>query len=143
MNLNKLYNIAENENIKIYNHELDDANGIFVNINNINAIALDYKKFDTSTKEKCVLAEELGHYYQNATYSPLCLDVSFISRQEFKAKKWAFKALVSPKEIKESVLKGLNCTYEIAEELGVTEDMLKLACQYYKENDLLEDLQCV
>lgn len=59
MELNKLYDIAENENIKIYNHELDYANGIFVNINNINAIALDYKKFDTSTKEKCVLAEEL------------------------------------------------------------------------------------
>lgn len=143
MELSKLYDIAENENIKIYNHELDNANGIFVNINNINAIALDYKKIDTSTKEKCILAEELGHYYQNSTYSPLCSDVSFISRQEFKAKKWAFKALVSPNKIKQSVLKGLSCTYEIAEELGVTEDMFNLAYQYYKENNLLEELQCV
>lgn len=143
MELNKLYDIAENENIKIYNHELDNANGIFVNINNINAIALDYKKFDTSTKEKCVLAEELGHYYQDATYSPLCSDVSFISRQEFKAKKWAFKTLVSPSKIKKSVSKGLSCAYEIAEELGVTEDMFNLAYQYYKENNLLEELQCV
>lgn len=143
MELNKLYDIAENENIKIYNHELDDANGIFVNVNNINAIALDYKKIDTSTKEKCVLAEELGHYYQDATYSPLCSDVSFISRQEFKAKKWAFKTLVSPKKIKQSISKGLSCAYEIAEELGVTEDMFNLAYQYYKENNLLEELQCV
>lgn len=143
MELIDLEKIAERENIKVYNHELDDANGIFVNINNINAIALDYKKFDTSTKEKCVLAEELGHYYQDATYSPLCSDVSFISKQEFKAKKWAFKTLISPSKIKESISKGLNCSYEIAEELGVTEDMFNLAYNYYKENNLLEELQCI
>lgn len=59
MELIDLEKIAERENIKIYSHDLDDANGIFVNINNINAIALDYKKIDTSTREKCVLAEEL------------------------------------------------------------------------------------
>lgn len=143
MELNKLYDIATNENIKIYNHELDNANGIFVNIDNINAIALDYKKIDTSTKEKCVLAEELGHYYYDATYSPLCSDVSFISRQEFRAKKWAFKTLVSPSKIRKSISKGLKYTYEIADELGVTEDMLNLAYNYYKENNLLEELQCV
>lgn len=143
MELNKLYDIAENENIKIYNYNLDNANGIFININNINAIALNYKKIDTSTKEKCVLAEELGHYYYDATYSPLCSDVSFINRQEFRAKKWAFKTLVSPSKIKNLVSKGTKYTYEIAEELGVTEDMLNLACEYYKENNLLEELQCV
>ena len=137
MELNKLYNIANNEKIKIYDTNIEDSDGIFVNINNINAIVLNYKKIDTSTKEKCVLAEELGHYYQNAVYSPFCSDVSFISKQEFKAKKWAFKQLISPTEIKKLISKGINTKYEIAEELGVTEDLLCLAYQYYIENNYI------
>lgn len=137
MELNKLYNIANNEKIKIYDTNIEDSDGIFVNINNINAIVLNYKKIDTSTKEKCVLAEELGHYYQDAVYSPFCSDVSFISKQEFKAKKWAFKQLISPSKIKDLISKGINTKYEIAEELGVTEDLLCLAYQYYTENNYI------
>jgi len=50
---------------------------------------------------------------------------------------------VSPSKIKESISKGLKYTYEIADELGVTEDILNLAYNYYKENNLLEELQCI
>lgn len=137
MELNKLYDIAENEKIKIYDFELDNANGVFININNTNAIALNYKNIDTSTKEKCVLAEELGHYYYDATYSPFCSDVSFINRQEFRARKWAFKTLISPFKIKNLINNGITSLHEMAEEFGVTEDMLHLACQYYTENNYI------
>ena len=133
----KLWQYWKRRKCKKYYTNIEDSDGIFVNINNINAIVLNYKKIDTSTKEKCVLAEELGHYYQNAVYSPFCSDVSFISKQEFKAKKWAFKQLISPTEIKKLISKGINTKYEIAEELGVTEDLLCLAYQYYIENNYI------
>lgn len=137
MNLNKLYDLVDNEKIKVYECNIDNANGIFVNINGINAIALNKKEIDTSTKEKCVVAEELGHYYYDATYSPLCLDVSFINKQEFRAKKWAFKTLIPASQIIYLLNHGITDICEMAEEIGVTEELLKMACEYYKENNYI------
>ncbi len=137
MELNDLYHVAENEDIKIYNHEIENANGAFINYKDINAIVLDYKKLDTSTKEKTVLAEELGHYYCDATYSLFCTDMNYISKQEYKAKKWAFKALVSPKQIKKLISKGITYSYQIADELGVSEDLVSTAYEYYLENNYI------
>lgn len=59
MELNSLYNIAEKENIKIYDWQIEDVNGMYLNYQNINAIALNYDKFGTYIDEKCTLAEEL------------------------------------------------------------------------------------
>lgn len=137
MELNELYNVAENENIKIYNHEIENANGAFINYKDINAIILDYKKLDTSTKEKTVLAEELGHYYCSATYSLFCTDTNYIRKQEHKAKKWAFKTLVPPNQIKKLISKGATYSYEIADELGVSEDLVSTAYEYYSENNYI------
>ena len=59
MNLENLYNIAEKENIKIYDWQIEDVDGIYLNYQNINAIALNYDRFGTYIDEKCTLAEEL------------------------------------------------------------------------------------
>ena len=48
---------------------------------------LNYKKLSSIVKEKCVLAEELGHYYYDAIYT-LNSDSQLISKQEYKAMKW-------------------------------------------------------
>lgn len=134
MELNTLYDLAEKENIKIYNYNIDNVNGAFINYNDINVIAMNYKKIDTSVKEKCVLAEELGHYYYDAVYSPLCSDTTFINKQEYRAKKWAIKTLIPPAKIKNSTS---NYIYELADELGVTEDMIVSAYNYYLENNYI------
>lgn len=63
MELNSLYNIAEKENIKVYDWQIEDVDGMFLNYQNINAIALNYDRLGTYIDEKCTLAEELGHYY--------------------------------------------------------------------------------
>ena len=79
--------------------------GIFINIDKINAIALNYDEFGTYIDEKCVLAEELGHYYYDATYSPYCKDLQVISKQERKAKKWSYYALVPYENLRKAILK--------------------------------------
>ena len=63
MKLENLYDLAEKENIKIYDWHIEDADGIFINIDKINAIALNYNELGTYIEEKQTLAEELGHYY--------------------------------------------------------------------------------
>lgn len=59
MELNSLYNIAEKENIKIYDWQIEYVNGMYLNYHNINAIALNYDRLGTYINEKCTLAEEL------------------------------------------------------------------------------------
>lgn len=60
MNLNNLYDLAEKEHIKIYDYYIEDAYGCFINIDKINAIALNYTNIDNSYIEKETLSEELG-----------------------------------------------------------------------------------
>lgn len=104
MDLNRLYNIAENEHIKIYDWHLEDVNGIYINYDKINAIALNYDEFGTYIEEKCTLAEELGHYYCDATYS-IYSDSTTISKKEYKAKKWSYNVLVPYEDLKSAVKK--------------------------------------
>lgn len=104
MDLNKLYDLAEKEHINIYNCPVAEINGIYLFYQNYNAIGLNYKKLNTVTKEKCTLAEELGHYYYDSYYT-LNSDKTFIEKQEYRALKWRSLACVPLKSF-------LNCFYK-------------------------------
>ena len=107
MKLNELYNIAEKENIKIYDWQIEDIDGMYLNYENINAIALNYDRLGTYVEEKCTLAEELGHYYMDATYPASCTDKVLIDKQEYRAKKWSYYALIPFEKLKSAVLKRI------------------------------------
>ena len=105
MELNSLYNIADKENIKIYNWHIQDTDGIYMNYDKINAIALNYDRLGTYIDEKCTLAEELGHYYMDAVYPASCTDSTLINKQEYRAKKWAYNILIPYENLKSAILK--------------------------------------
>lgn len=105
MELISLYNIAEKENIKIYDWQIEDIDGMYLNYENINAIALNYDRLGTYVEEKCTLAEELGHYYMDATYPASCTDKVLIHKQEYRAKKWSYYALIPFEKLKSAILK--------------------------------------
>lgn len=104
MELNSLYNIAEKENIKIYDWQIEDVDGMYLNYHNINAIALNYDRLGTYIEEKCTLAEELGHYYMDATYPASCTDKVLIDKQEYRAKKWSYYVLIPFENLKSAIL---------------------------------------
>ena len=105
MKLNSLYDIAEKENIKIYDWQIEDVDGMYLNYHNINAIALNYDRLGTYIDEKCTLAEELGHYYMDATYPASCTDNILIDKQEYRAKKWSYYVLIPFENLKSAILK--------------------------------------
>lgn len=105
MNLSSLYDIAEKENIKVYDWYIEDVNGMYMNYHNINAIALNYDNLGTYIDEKCVLAEELGHYYMDATYPASTKDKVLIDKQEYRAKKWSYYVLIPFENLKSAILK--------------------------------------
>ena len=125
MNLDKLYDLAESENIKIYDYCVEeDIYGIYLNYDKLNAIALNYNNIKNSQQEKCVLCEELGHYYCNALYY---LDSDNVQKKkcEYRAMKWAYSVLVPLQKLKEKLTQGFNL-YELA-------DYFNVDCKYMIE----------
>lgn len=133
MNLNNLYNLTEKEKIKVYNWHIEDADGAYINIDKINAIALNYDNIGTYIEEKCVLSEELGHYYYDATYSLYCQDLQVISKQERKAKKWAYNVLVPYEDLRRAVLSGKTSILPLAEYFDVTTQFMSNCIAFYLE----------
>lgn len=100
----------------------------------IYSVGLNYSIIKDSSEEKTILAEELGHYYCNAFYNSNYSSTE-INKREFRATKWAFKSLIPFKKLQELYEEGCRYTYEFAEELGVTEELIEKAYNYYSEGN--------
>ena len=135
MELNKLYSIADKENISIINHRMKNK-AIICEIDKEYYIGLNYSKFDNSREEKELLAEELGHYYCNALYD-IDADEETIRKKEYRARKWAFTTLAPASSLLKLEEEGCQYSYEVAEELGVSEELVNTAYAYYKENNYI------
>ena len=75
-----------------------------LNYDKINAIALNYDKLGTYIEEKCTLAEELGHFYMDATYPASCTNKTLIDKQEYRAKKWSYYVLIPFENLRRAIL---------------------------------------
>lgn len=135
MELNKLYSIADKENISIINHKMENK-AIICEIDKEYYIGLNYSKLSNSCEEKEVLAEELAHYYTDSLYN-IHSDKETIRKKELRAKKWICKTLVPPSSLLALHEEGCKYSYEFAEELGVSEDLVNTAFNYYKQNNYI------
>ena len=129
MELKKLYELADKENIDVIDFKMKNK-AIIGCINDNYTIGINYSNIDDSCEEKCILAEELGHYYTNSFYN-YNFTKEEINKREFRATKWAFKTLVPLRKLLQLYNNGYRYTYEFAEELGVTEDLIEKAYNYY------------
>ena len=102
MNLNNLYDLAEKEKIQMINYKMKPKARI-INYDG-SYLFIDYSQISTYTEEKCLLAEEIGHYYYDAYYT-LSSSQEDIDRQEYKAHKWKSLSCVPLKSI-------LSCFYK-------------------------------
>lgn len=135
MELNKLYSIADKENIPVISYRMKNK-AIICEIDKEYYIGLNYSKLDNSCEEKEILAEELGHYYCNALYA-IDADEKTIRKKEYRARKWAFTTLAPVSSLLRLKEKGCQYSYQIAEELGVSEKLVNTAYAYYKENNYI------
>lgn len=84
------------------------------------------------TQKKCVLAEELGHYYTTAGN---IIDLSDVrnQKQELRARSWAYDKQIGLIGIVNAYKHGCQNLYEMAEFLDVTEEFLRDALRRYRE----------
>lgn len=94
-----------------------------------NRIAINNKL--TEKEKKCILAEELGHYYTGVGD---ILDQSLVSnrKQELQGRIYAYNRLIGLVGIIDAYKNNCVGLSETAEHLNVTEDFLKDALTYYK-----------
>ena len=83
MELFDLEKIAKKEKLNIINDKMKKTKARIIN----DYIFMDYSNINTYTEEKCLLAEELGHYYYSAYYTLNSSQID-IDRAEYKALKW-------------------------------------------------------
>jgi Zn-dependent peptidase ImmA (M78 family) len=85
----------------------------------------------SEVQKKCVLAEELGHYY--TTYGNIINQSSVSDRkQELRARLWAYNKMIGLTGIINAYRHGCRSAYEVAEYLEVTEKFLSEALRQYK-----------
>lgn len=133
MELKKLYDIADREKINVIDFKM--KNKAIIGCTNDNySIGLNYSILENSSEEKTILAEELGHYYTNNLYDEQCSKIEKAKR-EYRANKWAFKTLVPYSKLLQLKEEGCKYNYEFAEELGVTEDLVEKAYNYYSNGN--------
>lgn len=88
-------------------------------------------KADLNTQDKaCVLAEELGHHYTTVG-NILELNDTNNAKQELKARIWAYNKMIGLTGLIRGYNSRCHNRYELAEYLGVTEEFLQEAINYY------------
>lgn len=102
MNLEYIEEIIEREIINLVDTYLEYTEGAYVNYDKLNIILYDSSKTRNSLKKKEVLAEELGHYYMNATYK-FNSDLNLVSKH--RAKKWSYYTLIPYDKLKSAILR--------------------------------------
>lgn len=86
----------------------------------------------TLTKKADVLAEELGHYYTSVGRI-VEQDTVNARKQERTARLWAYNKRIGLTGILRAFQNHCTSRYEIAEYLGVSEDTLAEALEYYRQ----------
>lgn len=85
----------------------------------------------TQEEKACVLAEELSHYL--FTVGDITDQTNPSNRkQELIARRKSYEKLVTPEDIINSILSGVDAIYDLAEKLDVTEEILIECINHYK-----------
>ena len=85
----------------------------------------------TQEEKACVLAEELSHYL--FTVGDITDQTNPSNRkQELIARRKSYEKLVTPEDIINSILSGVDAIYDLSEKLDVTEEILIECINHYK-----------
>lgn len=125
----KLFNIAEKNNIEITNFPMKCVKSASVQYGDNYYIGMSTTELETDALRNTSLAHELGHCMTGAFYNPHS-SLSVMGKAEYKANKWAIKELINKDEL-ENLLQENYRLDEIAEYFSVTEDFIRLAYDFY------------
>lgn len=139
-----LISLAEKHNIIIDDYDLgDELLGIYLKIQGVPSpiIFLHKKLLTFSALARCVLAEELGHYFTMACGNAVEYKHKNYGKQlqvnkiEKAAIKWGGKFLIPDEDLYITLKHGQLSLYEVAQKFNVTEAFAKMRLQIFKEEE--------
>lgn len=129
MTLDQLYKRAYMEGLEIDNVHMRELRAIAFPEG---WIAIDYRKFDSETELKCILAHEIGHCETGSfynVYSPYCLK----AQCEHQANKRAAMILMPYRDVVEAIRMGYATIEELADYFEVTIEFAKMSMSIYED----------
>ena len=133
MELLKLYDIADKEDIEVVDFRLRSASALSEMDTDLSCyIALDKRKLTTTAEEKTALAHELGHCMTGSfynRYSPF----DSRDRHERRANKKAAYIVIPLDELIDACRSPWNRVCDLAEHFEVTEDFMLYAMGLYQD----------
>lgn len=130
--LSYLYERLVEEGVRLFNADTGEQKAITLknDVADIYGIFFNYKMFDSSQEEFCVLAHEFGHCKTGAThklYSPYQL----ICQHEHRANRAAVHEFLPFKKLQDAFEQGCTEAWEVAEYLDIPEKFVILAIDIY------------
>lgn len=131
MNLNELYELADNEDIEVLSVDTKQETSISIRADSGNCyVAINPMMIDSEKQEREYLAHELGHCCTGAFYSRYS-PLSNRGQMEYRATLWQIKKLIPKNEFEKALKSGIIELWELAEHFEVSEDLMKKAINYY------------
>ena len=128
-----LYELAEQQNISVFFGDFSAVGSMSLNYGENGVIGMDTSLSGQEETEH--LAHELGHCIRGAFYHPYELP-AVREKMERKANAWAIQQLIPLSRLKAAMFPSCE-VWQIAEELGCSERLVRSAFEYYKEKQML------
>lgn len=140
MEIQTLYDLAQQNNIRVRNFHLPEFGSLSVQTDDGDCyIGIDTDVQDGSVQERVHMGHELGHCLTGSFYS-IHTAVDNRRRHENRADKWAIRHLIPVEDLDEAVADGYTELWELADRFGVTEDFIKKTVCYYVHGNVATEL---
>ncbi len=130
IDIKEMYAEAEESDVIIIDEELKSCEAMSVCDEGMCLVAIDPHKVKDCADRRVKMAHELGHCKTGAFYN-MYSKHNVISKNEYKADKWAIQRLMPIDELLSAVEEGYTEVWELAEYFGVTETFVRRAYEIY------------
>lgn len=131
MELNELYELAKEKNVKVMDFALPQNTAVTVALGDGCFVGVDPEVFFSKRREKVVIAHELGHIETGSLYSVDANNTERI-KKEAKAEKWTVETLIPLEKLEAAIKDGYGDVGALAEHFEVTEEFMLKALLYYR-----------
>lgn len=140
MEIQHLYDFAEEQNIEVFTYPLPETDSLSV-MDETGAcyIGMDGSVCDGGVQERVHLSHELGHCITGSFYN-IHAAADCRQRHENRANKWAVQALIPVEALDNAIAEGYTEVWELADRFGVTEDFIRKTVCYYVHGNLAAEL---
>ena len=126
------YQVAESAGVPIVHMALQEVRSVALAVGGSGVVGLDSSHTMTRAEEQARLGHELGHCLYGGFYSRSSpFDV--VERHEVRADHWYIRHAIPRKTLFRFLKEGYDA-WEIAEALDTTEEYVRQAYYYYKDN---------